>query len=315
MEKRKICILGGRGFVGSHLINRLYKEGHRIRLLTRNPQLSKHLFVLPNLEIVKADLSDPATLAQQFAGMDAVINLSGILHENKKGDFERTHVELPRNVVNACRSAGVGRLLHMSALGASPEGLSNYQKSKGRGEALVRAAHSDELRVTIFRPSVIFGQGDNFLNLFGELLKWTPVFPLGSAEAKIQPVFVGDVVRAFAASLNDPATFGQSYELCGPQVYTLQQLVEYVAATRGYKRTIVPLGELFSFFQAWAFELMPVKMLTRDTFNTLKSDAVCNCPFPEVFGFQPLSLEIEAPESLSVAPSHHPRSFIATTEK
>lgn len=315
MEIRKICILGGSGFVGSHLINRLYKEGHRIRLLARNPQRCKHLFVLPNLEIVKADLDDAAELAQHFAGMDTVINLAGILHENKKGDFERVHVELPRRVVEACRASGVSRLLHMSALGADPEGLSNYQKSKGRGEALVRAAHGETLQVTIFRPSVIFGCGDSFLSLFGKLLQWTPIFPLGSPNARLQPISVSDVARAYVASLANPATYGNTYELCGPQVYTLQQLVEHVATVLGYKRMIVPLGDLSSYFQAWAFELSPVKMLTRDNYLSLKTDAVCSCPFPEVFGFAPMALEVEAPMCLGLMPARHPRAFIDNAKK
>ncbi len=310
MAIRKICILGGSGFVGSHLIGRLYKEGCQIRLLTRHPSRCKHLFVLPELEIRKADIHDPAELARQFAGMDAVVNLVGILHEKKKGDFERNHVELPRQVVAACRAAGVGRLLHMSALGANPEGLSRYQQTKGAGEALVREAHSDALRITIFRPSVIFGCGDSFLNLFGKLLQWAPLFPLGSPDAKLQPVSVGDVARAYADSLDNPATYGNTYELCGPQVYTLQQLVEYTAKVLGYKRMIVPLGDLSSYLQAWAMEFAPVRMLTRDNYLSLKTDNVCACPFPEAFGFAPMPLEAEAPACLGVLPSHHPRTFI-----
>lgn len=310
MGIRKICILGGSGFVGSHLVNRLYKEGHQLRLLTRHPSRCKHLFVLPDQEIVKADINDLAELARQFAGMDVVINLVGILHENKKGDFERNHVELPRKVVDACRTAGVNRLLHMSALGASPDGLSGYQKSKGRGEALVREAHGESLQVTIFRPSVIFGCGDSFLTLFGKLLQWAPVFPLGSPNARFQPISVNDVARAFAASLANSATYGNTYDLCGPQVYTLLQLVEFVAATRGYKRMIVPLGDLNSYLQAWALEFSPVKMLTRDNYLSLKTDAICSCPFPEVFGFAPMPLEAEAPVCLGVMPSRHPRSFL-----
>lgn len=314
MEIRKICLLGGSGFVGNHLVNQLYKEGHQLRLLTRHPSRCKHLYVLPDLDIRKADVHDPAELARQFAGMDVVINLVGILHERKAGDFERNHVELPRKVVEACRATGVKRLLHMSALGASPEGLSGYQKSKGRGEALVREAQGESLQVTIFRPSVIFGCGDSFLTLFGKLLKWTPVFPLGSAHAKLQPISVSDVARAFTVSVANPATYGNAYDLCGPQVYTLKQLVEHVASVLGLKRLIVPLGSAHSYFQAWAMELLPVKVLTRDNYLSLKTDAVCNCPFPEVFGFAPMPLEADAPVCLGLLPSHHPRSFLGETD-
>ena len=315
MEIRKICLLGGSGFVGNYLVNQLYKDGHRLRLLTRHPSRCKHLFVLPDLAIVKADIHDPDELARQFAGMDVVINLVGILHEHKAGDFERNHVELPREVVKACRAAGVKRLLHMSALGAGAEGLSNYQKSKGRGEALVRETHGEDLQVTIFRPSVIFGCGDNFLNLFGKMLQWTPVFPLGSPNARLQPISVSDVARACADSLGNPATYGNTYDLCGPQVYTLQQLVKHVAAVLGYRRLIVPLGDGASYLQAWAMEFSPVKLLTRDNYLSLKSDAVCNCPFPEVFGFSPMPLEVEAPVCLGLLPSRHPRAFIGDPDE
>lgn len=310
MEIRTICILGGTGFVGSHLAVALYKQGYRLRIATRSLHRSKHLSVLPSAELRVADIHDPAQLAELCRDMDAVINLTGILHEKKKGDFERVHAELPAKLVAACRSAGVKRLLHMSALGASPQGQSHYQQSKGRGEATVREAHSDTLQITVFRPSVIYGRGDTFLNLFAELLKWSPVLPLGSPEAKIQPIAVGDVVHAFTASLENSATFGETYELCGPKVYTLLELVEYVRSTLGLTRWVYPLGDLMSYLQAFALELAPVKMLTRDNYYTLKTPAVCACPFPAVFGFQPIPLEIEAPNSLILAPSRHPRGFI-----
>ncbi|MBS4098047.1 MAG: complex I NDUFA9 subunit family protein [Sulfuricella sp.] len=310
MEIRSVCILGGSGFVGSHLVNQLYKEGYALRVLTRNAHKCRDLGVMPEVEVHEANIHDPAHLAHEFAGMDAVVNLVGILHERNRGDFERAHVELPRKVVAACRAAGVKRLLHMSALGASPEGLSNYQKSKGRGETLVREADGPDLRVTIFRPSVIFGCGDSFLNLFGKLLQWAPIFPLGSPNARLQPVSVVDVARAYAVSLANPATDGQTYELCGPRVYTLQQLVEHVRTVLGYRRLVVPLGDLASYLQAWAMEFAPVKMLTRDNYYSLQSDNVCACPFPAIFGFAPMPLEVEAPFCLGRLPSRHPRAFI-----
>ncbi len=310
MEIRTICLLGGSGFVGSHLAVALFKQGYRLRIATRSIHRAKHLLVLPGVELRVADIHDPAQLAGLCEGMDAVINLVGILHEKKKGDFERSHADLPAKLATACRNAGVKRLLQMSAIGASEQGLSQYQQSKGRGEAALRAAHGDTLQVTIFRPSVIYGQGDSFLNLFAELLKWSPVFPLGSPDAQMAPIAVGDVVRAFVASLENSATFGQTYELCGPKVYTLLELVEYVKTTLGLTRWVYPLGDIMSWAQAFALEFAPVKMLTRDNYLTLKTPAVCACPFPPVFGFQPIPLEIEAPNSLILAPSHHPRGFI-----
>lgn len=299
MEIKKVCVLGGGGFVGEHVVSQLFERGYNVCVPYRNINHAKHLTVLPTVSLVEADVHDPAVLRRLFEGMDAVINLVGILHEGKRGNFQRAHVELPRKVVEACRATGVKRLLHMSALGANLNGLSRYQRSKGEGEALVKAAHGEDLAVTTFRPSVIFGPKDSFLNLFARLLKWAPVFPLGSPNAKFQPVYVGDVAKAYAASLANPATFGQSYELCGPQVYTLQQLVEFVAKVKGFKRTIYPLGDEMSSLQARFFGLLPVKMLTHDNYLTLKTDAVCGCPFPAVFGIQPAALEAEAPQYLA----------------
>ena len=305
MEIKKVCVLGGSGFVGRHVISKLCEQGYEVLVPYRNINRAKHLSVLPTVSLVEADIHAPAVLKSLFQGVDAVINLVGILHEHKRGAFQSAHVELPRKVVEACRAAGVKRLLHMSALGGDPDGLSRYQRSKGEGEALVLASHGEDLAVTVFRPSVIFGPEDSFLNLFARLLYWTPIFPLGSPNAKFQPVYVGDVAHAYVASLNNPATFGQRYELCGPTVYTLQELVEFVARVKGLKRTVMPLSDEMSSLQAMVLGLMPVKMLTHDNYLTLKTDAVCRCPFPEVFGIQPAALEAEAP--LYLAATELPR--------
>lgn len=299
MEIKKVCVLGGGGFVGRHVVSRLCEQGYEVYVPYRNINHAKHLSVLPTVTLVEADVHDPDVLKGLFQGVDAVINLVGILHEHKRVAFQRAHVELPRKVVEACRATGVKRLLHMSALGGDPDGLSRYQRSKGEGEALVLAAHGEYLAVTVFRPSVIFGPEDSFLNLFARLLYWAPIFPLGSPNAKFQPVYVGDVAHAYVASLNNPATFGQRYELCGPTVYTLQELVEFVARVKGLKRTVIPLSDEMSSLQAILLGLMPVKMLTHDNYLTLKTDAVCGCPFPEVFGIQPAALEAVAPQYLA----------------
>ncbi len=310
MKINKVCVLGGSGFVGSHLVSKLYERGYSVSVPYRNINRAKHLTVLPTVSLVEADVHDPDVLKGLFQGVDAVINLVGILHEGKRGAFQRAHVELPRKVVEACRATGVKRLLHMSALGGDPDGLSRYQRSKGEGEALVRAGQGEDLAVTVFRPSVIFGPEDHFLNLFARLLYWTPIFPLGSPNAKFQPVYVGDVAHAYAASLNNPATFGQRYELCGPTVYTLQELVEYVARAKGLKRTVMPLSDEMSSLQAILLGLMPVKMLTHDNYLTLKTDAVCGCPFPEVFGIRPAALEAEAPQYLAATAPPRFQRFI-----
>ncbi len=323
----RICILGGSGFVGSHLVSLLAARGLQVRVLSRRREQAKELILLPTVEVVEADVHDQQELIRQFRGMDAVVNLVGILHEGKvgridlpsarRGDFQRVHVELPRKVLHAMGEAGVHRLLHMSALGADATSRSAYQRSKGIGEALVREAarhhiehenwylngpkfvHGYGLDVTVFRPSVIFGRGDSFLSMFSGLLKAFPLVPLANAGARFAPVFVEDVARAYADSLDTPATYGQTYELCGPKVYTLQELVRYVGEVIGKPRAIIPLGKWASYLQAWALEWKPGrKLMTRDNHYAMGVDNVCRGGWPPVFGFQPAALEAIAPEYL-----------------
>lgn len=328
MKIERICVLGGSGFVGAHLVSQLAARGLQVRVLSHRREMAKALILLPTVDVVEADVHDQQELIRQFRGMDAVINLVGILHEGKvgrvdlpsarRGDFQKVHIELPRKVIHACGEAGVHRLLHMSALGADPNSRSAYQRSKGIAEALVREAamrHSDDanwylngpklihghgLNVTIFRPSVIFGRGDSFLTMFAGLLKLFPVLPLASAGARFAPVHVEDVARAFADSLDNPATWGQTYDLCGPRAYTLEELVRYVGEVTGHKRAIVPLCDALSYAQAWAMEFKPgKKLMTRDNYYAMAVDNVCSGGWPAVFDFQPAALEAVAPEYLS----------------
>jgi len=327
MKIQRICILGGSGFVGTQLVSQLAARGLQVRVLSHRREMAKELILLPTVEVIEANVHDQQELIQHFRGMDAVINLVGILHEGRvgrvdlpsarRGDFQKVHIELARKVIHACGESGVHRLLHMSALGADPNARSGYQRSKGIAEALVREAgrhHSEHenwylngpkfihgygLNVTIFRPSVIFGRGDSFLSMFARLLKAFPVLPLAAAGSRFAPVHVDDVARAFADSLDNTATYGQTYDLCGPHAYTLQELVSYVGEVTGKKRSIIALGQWMSYFQAWALELKPGrKLMTRDNYYAMCTDNVCAGSWPSVFGFQPTSLEAIAPEYL-----------------
>lgn len=284
----KICILGGGGFVGRNLVSQLARRGHRITVPTRQRQRAKDLLVLPDIEVVETDIHDLAKLGRLLAGQDAVVNLVGILHGSRQA-FEHAHVELPAKVVAACRANGVRRLLHMSALGADGGSRSVYQQSKAGGEKRVLMAK--DLDVTVFRPSVIFGPGDNFLNLFADLLELAPVVPLADGHARFQPVHVADVARAFALAVDDPATFGQAYNLCGPKAYTLAELVRIVADTLGLKRAVVPLNPSLSYLFARLMELKPGrKLMTRDDHYAMLADNVCPEGFPGLFG-RPAALE------------------------
>lgn len=293
MKINNVCIIGGGGFVGRHIAHLLAAQGINLRIPTRRRERARELLVLPTAEVVEADVHDAAELNRLLAGMDAVINLVGILH----GDFSAAHVELPRKIVAACKRNGVVRLLHMSALNAGPDAPSVYLRSKGAGEKIIMESG---LITTIFRPSVIFGPGDSFLNLFAELAR-LPLLPLASPNAKFQPVFVENVAHAFAASLAQPAAFGQRYELCGPKTYTLRQLVAYVAQISGHDPAIIGLNDCLSYLQALTLELLPGKLMTRDNYYSMKLDSVCGCDFPAVFGIRPTALEQVAPLYLA----HH----------
>ena len=280
MNGKHICILGGSGFVGHHLASLLVERGFHLRIPTRRREDAKDLLVLPTIEVVETDIQAPDHLVNLFEGMDAVINLIGILHEDRRASFKHVHAELPREVLTACRTTGIRRLLHMSALGADNASQSAYQRSKAAGEARVLAAQGMDLDVTVFRPSVIYGPGDSFLTLFADLLGMAPVIPLADASARFQPVYVGDVARAFADALDDPSSFGQRISLCGPGIYTLKELVELTGQTLGLERTLLPLGESASYWFARLMELKPGrKLMTRDNHYAMLTDNVCpsNC--------------------------------------
>lgn len=277
-----ICILGGGGFVGRHLVSLLAARGHELVLPSRDREHVKSMLVLPRTTVVEADIHDQDTLNGLFSGMDAVINLVGILHGGE-ASFRKAHADLPARVVAACRVAGVGRLLHMSALGASEDSRSTYQRTKAAGERNVMAAA--DLDVTAFRPSVIFGPGDSFLSLFAGMLRIAPVVPLACAGARFQPVYVLDVARAFADSLADPDTYGMIYSLCGPRVYTLAELVTLAGRHTGHAPWIVPLGDRLSYAFARVMELKPGrKLMTRDNYHAMAVDNICPEGFPSRFG-------------------------------
>jgi uncharacterized protein YbjT (DUF2867 family) len=301
MSTHKICLLGGTGFVGRRVAARLSEAGHDVVILTRRRERHRGLLVLPTVRMVEGDVHDPEFLGRQFAGRDTVINLVGILNETgRRGSgFARAHVELPQKIVRACGAAGVARLLHMSALHASADAPSHYLRTKAQGEDAVHRAETGEFHVTSFRPSVIFGPEDDFLNRFAALLRLTPgVFPLACPEARFQPVYVENVVGAFVESLDNHKTFGGSYDLCGPKTYTLREMVAYVARLLDKRVCIIGLNETLSYLQALSLEFVPGKPFSLDNYRSLQIDSVCDQGFPEVFGITPTSLEEIAPDYL-----------------
>ncbi|MEK6243611.1 MAG: complex I NDUFA9 subunit family protein [Pseudomonadota bacterium] len=308
MKHENFLVVGGAGFVGRHLVAALAARGAHVTVPTRRRDRAKHLILLPTVDVVEVERLDARVLARLAAGRDVVVNLAGVLHSprarpdaqgpNHYGPaFAQTHVELAQAVIGACREAGVKRLLHMSALGADPKAPSEYLRSKAIGEQAVLAA--DDLEVTALRPSVIFGPEDRFLNLFARLAAFFPVLALGSPGARFQPVYVGDVVRAFLAALEGRDAAGKRYDLCGPKEYTLRQLVELVCVITGRRRLVIGLPDGLSYLQAWMMELLPVQLLTRDNYYSMQVPSVCDCAFP--FDIQPAPLEAVAPSWLAPA--------------
>ena len=302
MELKKVLLIGGSGFVGGWVANRLSERGIRVIIPTRHRDHSKQVILLPTVYTVEADVHDPQQLAELMIGVDAVVNLVGILHDGDSTQpygkrFAAAHVELPKKIVAAMQASGVRRLVHLGALKAAADAPSAYLRSKAAGEALLREA-SGELDITVLRPSVIFGPGDSFLNTFATLLKLFPVLPLACGSARFQPVYVGDVADTLVASLTAGETFGQTYELAGPTVYTLRQLVDYTAKLVGKKRLIIDLPDALAKLQASVLGLLPKPPISPDNLRSMQVDNITDGAH-DYPGWNPQRLEAVAPAYLS----------------
>ena len=297
MTIKKVTILGGAGFVGSSIVAKLDAAGYQVSVLTRHRERAKHLILLPNVQVLACNINDNHALMAALKDTDAVINLVGILHENGKSSFEAMHHQLPRRVAQMCEELGISRLLHMSALRAGKLAPSQYLRSKAAGEAAV-SEFNKKLNITIFKPSVIFGRGDSFINLFANLIKFLPVVALAKPEAKFQPIWIEDVADAFVNALQNTATYSQTYELGGPTIYTLRELVQKVMAILGKQRQIVGLNDGLSMAQGFMLELMPIKLMTRDNIRSMQVDNVCGASLAAELNVVPTSLDVVAPEYL-----------------
>lgn len=298
---KKILILGGTGFVGSHVCEKLSRLPCRVTVATRKRDSARHLQLLPMLDVAEVNVYDTAALTSLVAGHDAVINLIAILHGSQAA-FDKAHVQLPLELVRACEASGVRRIVHVSALGASVDSASMYQRSKARGEAILLDSGLD---VTLLRPSVIFGAEDKFLNTFADLQQLLPVVPLAGADARFQPVWVEDVASALLRCLEDTSTIGQTYEACGPEVFTLKELVllagRYAGINGGKGRRVIGLPDALARAQAWVMELAPGDpILSQDNLDAMKTDNVASGKLPglEALGITPAALAAIGPTYL-----------------
>ncbi|MGB7213932.1 MAG: complex I NDUFA9 subunit family protein [Gammaproteobacteria bacterium] len=293
-------MLGGTGFVGRTLVNELVRARYRVVIPTRRRQRHRDLLVFPGVELIDMDVHDERALTAVLRGADAAINLIGILNERGRdgSGFKKVHVELVAKLLSACDAAGVTRLLHMSALKAeAARAPSHYLRTKGQAEQLIRS--HPRIRFTIFKPSVIFGPRDSFTNRFARLLKLTPVLPLACADSRMSPVYVDDVARAFAIALEDSHTIGRTYELCGPDIYTLDEVVHFVRDQLGLKRAIVPLPKGLGRMQAWVGEFLPGKPFSLDNFASLGVAGICGENGFAALGIEPRPMSAIVPSYLA----------------
>ena len=300
---KRVLLLGGTGFVGRHLCEQLVRLGYSLTVPTRRATQAAAIQHLPRLTVLEADVHDETTLRSLLAGHNAVVNLVAILHGSEAA-FEHVHVELPEKLARAALTTGVRRLVHLGALGAEPAAAqtapSRYLRSKSRGEAVLQAAAAEGLQLTVLRPSVIFGADDRFLNLFARLQGVFPVLPLAGAQARFQPVWVEDVARAIVHCLRDPRTAGQAYELCGPQIYTLRELVQLAGRAAGVPRPVIALPAALGRLQATMMELAPGEpLMSRDNLASMQNDNVATGRVPGI-----LALGLTPTGPATVAPGY-----------
>ncbi len=270
MHAEKLLILGGSGFLGHHLLPKLSKAGHRMTVLTRNRESHRELALIPNVTLRNADVHDKDTLVKFMQGQDGVINLVGILNEGGGDSFDKVHVALTEKLIDACRQAGVTRLVQMSALKAG-QGLSKYLKSRGRAEEAIRNSGLDW---TLLQASVIFGRDGGLTKRFGDLLKLMPVLPLPRPHSRMAPVYADDVAEAIVRVLQRESSIGKTLELYGPETLELIEIVRKIAATLHKRRWVIGMPDAIGRIQASVAGLIPGKPFTRDNFLSLRTDSV-----------------------------------------
>lgn len=315
-ENRLVTVFGGSGFVGRHLVNKLADHGWRVRVAVRDPEGAKFLKPLGDLgqiSAVRANILDDASVRRAVENADAVVNLVGILYERGKATFQAIHAEGAERIARAAKDAGTGTLVHMSALGASKDSPARYAQSKAEGEERVRAVFPDAV---IFRPSVIFGPEDGFYNTFASLARMLPVLPyfakdapalrrgpggglaldlFGEGGPKFQPVYVGDVAEAMVKALEDPQFAGKTFELGGPDVLTMRDVMRQVSRETRRRRPVLPVPMWVARLQSAFLQFLPNPMLTPDQVRLMERDNVVSGNFP---GFAELGIQPEPVEAI-----------------
>jgi NADH dehydrogenase len=307
LRSRTICLLGGTGFVGRAVSNQLVRLGYSVRIPTRDRQRHRRLLVLPGVELRNANVHVDGVLTRLLEGCDAVVNLIGILNEkgHDGSGFKAAHVDLAEKLIRACQDAGVNRLVQISALKANAErGPSHYLRTKGHAEQVIRSLSGEQIKFTILRPSVIFGPDDTFINRFASLLRISPVLPLPQLSARFAPVYVEDVAAAVVKALQDSNTYGKTYELCGPEIYSLGEILQFILRQLGIRRIVLPLPLFLGRIQAWIADyLIPGKPFSLDNLRSLSVASVCNEDGFGELGIRPRPMVTIVPGYLSRGPT------------
>jgi uncharacterized protein YbjT (DUF2867 family) len=310
VNTQRIVVLGGTGFIGGHLLPRLAEDGHELWVLTRNREKHRELTVTPHTRLISVDVYDRKALTRHMRGANAVINLVGILNESHPQTFQRVHVELTRTVIAAAADAGIVRLHQMSSLKAG-QGRSGYLRSRGKAEALVEQSG---MAWTIYQPSTVFGPGDGLVSRFAGLLRLTPVLPLPRPQAKMAPVYVGDVVEAFARSIANPQlSLGRRFQLFGPDTLTLIDIVRMIRDAAGLHRGVIGMSDALGVIQAMLAGLLPGKPFTLDNFRSLLTDSIGSDSGLAALGIHPHALTPMLPHLLQ-RPEHQRRLDHARAE-
>jgi NADH dehydrogenase len=301
-HQRTICVLGGSGFVGRSLCNQLVRRGYSVRVPTRNPARRRQLLVLPGVDLLPADIHAAGALETVLAGCATAINLVGILNErgHDGSGFAAVHVGLVENLAHACAEVGVERFIHVSALKANAErGPSHYLRTKGQAEELIRRLCGDDIKFTIFRPSVIFGPDDSFINRFAALLRRVPLLPVPQLGARFAPVYVEDVAAAMIKALEDSSTHNRTYELCGPDIYTLGEVLQFILRQLEIRRWVLPMPLLLARVQAWIADyLIPGKPFSLDNLRSLSVASICSENGFAALGIEPTPMHAIVPSYL-----------------
>ncbi|TBR36249.1 MULTISPECIES: complex I NDUFA9 subunit family protein [Dyella] len=299
MKPKKLVVLGGTGFLGRYLIPRLAQDGHRMTLLSRNREKRRAFAVIPGVDVRSIDVYDGNALRHALAGADAAIMLIGILNPQGRYSFQETHVELPRRLAAACHAANVPRLHLMSALKAG-QGLSQYLKTRGEAESAVR--HSG-LDWTIYQSSVMFGAEDGLVSRFAGLMRRMPVLPLARSASRMAPTFAGDVAEAIARCVkHDAQSLDRTFELFGPEVLTLGEIVRKIRDEAGLRTPIIDLPDGLGRLQARFAEFLPGKPFSRDNFLSLRTDSVGKHNGYATLGITPQALTPWLPTLLHGSP-------------